>query len=431
MMKKDYKKYVIELDGATYGFIGNGLEKIIDLKDIGGDKWLITDFQEAVSRTMTVEAEFKYVELVVRRKLQESGEFDEPVSVITHWKKKKGKNVTDIFFTAIPTRTYYKYIDQIREDQDSVMLFPLYLVLFGALKNIRTKGPVAVVFQHGRFADLIIGTKTRVYYVNRCVAFDTEEEQIAALWDTVRTDIKAVESENRIKITKVFSLTWLDSRALPEWPEDMEAEFYSFEDTAVSFDGAIHNISFLNAIGMQSGLGSISSFMEKTFYYAGKSIPYLNVFLLLAVILLAGGYFRYHQKADQLHQEFIALDKRIDRIQLESPLAISKKRYKNTLSFIRDLNYYRSAPSYKKVINDISGAISSDMKVSVLKMDYTDDEVCIEIFGRIKAPFDIAYKGYQSFMGILRQNGYTVKESRFDTEIRDSQFLVKFVKRIQ
>ena len=429
-MKKEYKKYVIELDGSTYGFIGDGLEKIIDLKDIGGDKWLVTDFQEAVSRTMTVEAEYKYVELVVRRKLQESGEFDEPVSIITHWKKKKGKNTTDIFFTAIPTRTYYKYIDQIREDQDSVMLFPLYSVLFGILKNIRTKDPVAVVFQHDRFADLIIGTKTRVYYVNRCVAFDAEEEQIASLWDTVRTDIKAIESENRIKVTKVFSLTWIDSGALPEWPEDMETEFYSFEDTAVPFDGAIHNISFLNATRMQSGLGSISSLMEKTFYYTKKSISYLNVILLLAVILLAGGYFRYHQKADQLHEEFMALDKKIDRIQLESPLAISKKRYENTLSFIRDLNFYRSAPSYKKIINDISDATSSDMKVSVLKMDYTDDEVCIEIFGQIKAPFDIAYKGYQSFMGILRQNGYTVKESRFDTEIRDSQFLVKFVKRI-
>ena len=41
---------------------------------------------------------------MVRRNLQETGEFDEPVTVITHWKKKKGnrKSLSMKIYLRIP-----------------------------------------------------------------------------------------------------------------------------------------------------------------------------------------------------------------------------------------------------------------------------------------------------------------------------------------
>ena len=54
----------------------------------------------------------------------------------------------------------------------------------------------------------------------------------------------------------------------------------------------------------------------------------------------------------------------------------------------------------------------------------------IEIFGNVKAPFGMAYKGYQGFIKILTQKGYTVKASRFNTEISNSEFFITFTKRI-
>ncbi len=232
-MFKNSKQYGIELEGETFSFSERSLEQIYDLDDIKGDMWLVSDMKESISRTMTVEAPAKYAEVTVRKRLQETGEFDEPVSIITHWKKKKGKNTTDIFFTALPTRIFYQYFDWIREHEDSIVLFPLFSVLYSVLKKLRSKEPVAVIFQHNRFADLIIGTKKRVYYANRCVAFDESEDQIFALWDTVGKDIKAAEAENRIKVTRVFRLSWLKSKIEPEWPEEMKSEFYSIEDESM------------------------------------------------------------------------------------------------------------------------------------------------------------------------------------------------------
>jgi len=430
-MYKDSRPYVIELDGVIYHFSGNRLEQIVDLKDIEGDKWFVSDMQEAITRTMTVEAPVRYVEVMVRRKLQESGEFEEPVSIITHWKKKKEKNITDIFFTALPTRLFYQYSDQIRGHEDSVILFPLFSVLYYVLKHMRPQDPVAIVFQHSRFADLIIGTKKRIYYANRCVAFDTSEEQISSLWDTVRTDIKTVETENRIKMANILLINWVGSGAVPEWEEDLENKLYSMEEEAISFKGKEYHLSFLKAIRMLSGVRGISSPTEKTLYYTRKWAPYLNTLFFLAGLILIGGYFWYDQKVDLLLKDLIALEGRKTAIQMKAKQEIPQIEYKETFSFVRDLAFYQRAPSYKEVINDISGACSSDMRVDVLKMDYSKDEMMVEIFGKIKASFGRAYKGYQTFAETLTQKGYIVKESRFNTEISSSEFLIKFTKRIK
>jgi len=430
-MFKDSGLYAIELDGITYSFSGNRLEQIVDLKDIEGDKWFVSDLHEAITRTMTIEAPVKYAEVMVRRKLQESGEFEEPVSVITHWKKKKGKNATDIFFTSLPTRVFYQYFDQVREHEDSVILFPLFSVLHCVLKHMRPQAPVAIIFHHNRFADLIIGTKKRVYYANRCVAFDTGEEQISALWDMVRTDIKTVETENRIKIEGVLFLNWVDSGVEPEWDEDMESKFYSMEEETISFNGKEYHLSFLKALRMLSGVKGISSRTEKSLYYIQRSSPYLNAVFFLASLLLVGGYLWYSQKVDLLQKDLLVLEVNKTAIQMKTKQDIPHIEYKETLSFVKDLAYYQRVPSYKKVINDLSSILSSGMSIDVLKMDYTKDGMMVEIFGQVKASFDIAYRGYQTFEELLKQKGYTVEESRFNTEISFSEFLIKFTKRIQ
>ena len=50
------RQYIIELDGVTYRCSGDKLEQIVDLKDVQGDTWFISDLQAAMGRTMTVEA---------------------------------------------------------------------------------------------------------------------------------------------------------------------------------------------------------------------------------------------------------------------------------------------------------------------------------------------------------------------------------------
>jgi hypothetical protein len=430
-MFKEKKQYAIELDGLIYSFSGDQLTQVVDLKDIKQDTWLITDMQEAISRTMTVDASIKYVDVIVRKKLQELGEFDDSVSVLSHWKKKKGANTTEIFFSALPSRLLTRYFELSREHEDNIILFPLYSVLFDVLKHIKPKEPVAVVFQHNRFADLIVGTGKEVYYANRCVAFDTTEEQISNLWETVKTDIDAVERDNRIKVEKTFLLTWIDSGPLPEWSSDTQREIYSFENEAITFDSKVNNISFLTALKTLSGSESISSPVEKALYYTRRFAGYLNLVIFIAALLFAGGYFYYNHRADAKADEAKRAEKKIDMIHFDIPPGVEEKKLKNTLEFVKQLDSYKSSPSYKKVINDISASVSRNMKFNVVKLNYSVSELELEVFGRIEAPFNMAHKGYRDFLASLKQRGYSVSESRFDTQIRNSEFMIKLKKRIQ
>ncbi len=91
-MSGNKRAYAVELDGNFFRLSGNRLEPISDVNDLVGDHWLISDMQESISRTMTVEVESKYAELIVDRNLRESGDFDESVTVIAHRKEKKAVN---------------------------------------------------------------------------------------------------------------------------------------------------------------------------------------------------------------------------------------------------------------------------------------------------------------------------------------------------
>ncbi len=429
MMIRNARQHVVELDGVTYLCSDDELEQIGDLKDVRGDTWFVSDFEKAIARTMTVEAPVKYAEIMVRKKLQETGEFDEPISVISHWKKKKGKNATDIFFTAVPTRLYYRYLEDIKAHEDSVLLFPLFSVLQGVLRRMRYPKPAAVVFQHSRFADLLIGTNKAVIYANRCLAFDTSEEQISAVWDMVKTDITAAEEEHRIKVDRVLLLTWIDSGTGPEWSDDSEREILSMEEEKLSCNGEDYSVSFLKALRMNSGFRALSPPVEKVFYCSRRSLPCLNVIFLAAILLCVVGYLSYGQKADQLGRQLVAAQERIAGMQHEAP--VQEIPYKETLSFVKDLAHYRKAPSYKRVVSDISEALPKGASVEVLKVDYAEDEVNIELFGKTQDSFDLTYKGYQRFIDVLTQRGYAVAESRLDTEIRKSEFLARFSKKIQ
>lgn len=430
-MNNNNRQYIIELDGATYHLKGNHLKQITDLKESKGEFRFITEMQETISRTMTVEAPVKYAEFVVRKRLQESGDFDEPVKVLTHWKKKRGKNTTDIFFTALPVRYYHAYLEKIRVNEDGVLMLPLYAFLYNVLKQIHSEDPVAVVFQHGRFADLIIGNKKQVYYSNRCVAFDMSDEQIPALLDAVRTDIQTAETENRMKVGKVYQLNWIDSGNCQGWDENEKYESYHLEEESLFFNNETHHNSFSKALKSYSGNGGIAPAVEKIYHFTQKWTASLNIMLFVFLLAVSGGYFLCHKKTGMLKKELKQFHHQATVLQTETSLSTSPlQTYKDTVGFIKGLVYIKNAPSYLFVMSDVTKGLSPDMETEILKIDYTHHTLSLEIFGKIQTAFNTAHKGYQQFISFMRSKGYTVDENRFDTDINDSKFLVKFTKRI-
>ena len=425
------KQYVLELDGILYHLNGNRLRQIADIKEVKGEFCFVTDMRETISRTMTVEAPAKYAEFVVRKKLQESGDFDEPVSVITHWKKKRGKDTTDIFYTALPTRQYQAYLEKIRTSEDGVLLIPLYMLLYNVLKQLQDGDPIAVIFQHDRFADLIVGNKNHIYYSNRCVAFDISKEQIAVLWDTVRNDLQAAQAENGMKLKTVIHLSWIDSGETPDWADKEEFEWCQLEEESISFDDDTYSISFSNAMKHRSGNGGISPALEKLYYHTQKWTAPLNIFLIILLMAMTSGYFLCKNKTKLIEKELKQMNRQIAGLHAKSTLnEIPTEIYQDTIGFIKDLSYCKNSPSYLDVMSDVANGLSSDMETEILKIDYSTNALILEIFGRVQTAFDSAHKGYQQFISYMKSKGYTVMENRFDTNIRDSKFLVKFTKRI-
>jgi hypothetical protein len=377
---------------------------------------------------MTIETPPKYAEVMVRKKIEDSGEFDESVSIITHWKKKSDRNTTHIFFTALPTRLYQSHFVSTAHQSDSVLVFPLYTILYSLLKRRAKTRPMAVVFQHDRFADILIGNKHSVYYANRVSAFDTSDEQISNLWETVKGDIASAESDYKITVGDIVVVDWIDSARAPTLPQTLIKKTSFLESRQVWLNGKACQASLLTALTRQGSLESASSNREKFLYLCERSLPWLNASLALTLLICVGGYWWCNQQSDVLAYEADGLHRRINTVRSET--SAPHTSYEDVLPFVKDLERYHRMPSFKTVVNDLSGALSKTMSVEVLKVDYGENDLTIEIFGRATTTFDQAHKGYLRFLGLLQKNGYTIVESNFDTKIEASSFLTRLNKKI-
>jgi hypothetical protein len=425
MTPKASSEYVVELDGTTYRWTTDGMCRMGGTDHQSGDRWLVTDMQTSVSRVMTVEAPAKYADVVVRKKLQETGEFDEPVAIITHWKKKRSKNATDVFFTAVPSQLHKNYVDRLTDADDCVMLVPLYAYLYAVQKHYKSKDPIAVVFQHDRFAELLVGSLRRVYYASRCTAFDTSDEQIRSLWDIVRATIQTTEQEMGIKVARLCVLGGFDGNNLQQADHFGNNGVHSEQIAADPDDCRTEQLSFAGALMLLCGSDSASPPVEKAYYYARRLAPYLWSIFLLAFLATGGAYFAFESKSSQLARQIETLQHQVINTRIQPAVKIPGEDYQATLKFVSELAGARRIPSYKQMINEISDAVYSHMIVEVLKIDYAGGQIRLEIFGSIHAPFDQAHGSYRQFLDSIKQRGYTVVESRFDTNISESNIILQ------
>lgn len=421
------KNYAIELDDFTYRLSGHTLESENNFESVRGCEFLVSDFEKSVSRVMPVEADIKYAEAMVVRKLQEEGEFDEPVSVITHWKKKRGKTNTEIFFTALPSRIYLQYLDKINEHDELLILIPVFSILSHFVSQLAKKDPIAVVFRHDRFADLVIGKNNQFYFATRCVAFDTSDDQITSLWETVTREISMGAQENTIQINQLICLNWIDvtEDIAAVAPPDMD--HFIFNETPITHEETIHNISFTNALKMFPTVEGVAPKNGKLLYYSDKLAPLIIVFFIIAVLLLSWGTLSFHSKTKEMAKSVSSLENRIYRMKNDITSPPKEVDYLTTLKFTDTIFHNQHLPSYKQIINDISMGIfpsnrPDPLTVEHLQIDYLDRFVQIKLRGIIQADFSTAYKGYQHLLVSLQKDGYVIVNNTFNTKIGSSRF---------
>lgn len=426
---KHNRSYVFELDGFLHRHEDDRLIPLARLQDIQGDTWLVTDFGEAMSRFMSVDGPVKYAEVLARRKLQESGEFEESVEILTHWKRKRDKHTTDIFFTAVPTRLARIYADTLHTRPDHCLVFGMYSVLWRLVRKQGAKKPVAVVLRHDRFAEVLIGMHNRVYFANRCVAFDTQPEQIQSLWESIRTDIESVQRDQRIEVERIYSLGWIDACESPQWPEELLNRLVVLDSLELMLDDTPRIVSLPTAACALSAFQSISPTKEIALYYAGRWAPAANVAAAALLVLLISGSFYYWIHAKRLDESLAKLQQRISRVNQEmAKLPVVGPEVDDQLKFVKSLDAFHRQPPYREVINDLTDPALFMLQLRTLKVDYGGDAVRVELFGDIEAPFEEAHDRYKRFLQRLKDKGYRIEENRFETQISRSQIVLKLIR---
>jgi hypothetical protein len=430
MMGLGSRQIVVELDGLLYRRQGERLSQVPDLRDVEGGYLFISDLQGSMARSMMVEAEPRYVELLVARRLQEAGEFDEPVTVICHWKKKLGRNTTSIFFTAVPTRIYLQYREQLRENDHAVALYPLSALLFQAHKNVAGKRPVALLFQHGRFVDLILGNRRRIYLANRYVAYDASTEQLTALWERIEGELEEAATEYRIKVEEVRLINWIDADQTPTWSKESGLATSRLEPEPLFFEEASYRLALFKPLGKLPLSASLSSPMERLMLLANRlSLPLNLATLALAALLAAGGIFYRHQKT-ALEAELQQRRTALSRTLAAWPSPPSLHNYEAPLTFAKALATNQHTPEFGELLGDLSRAVGRGMLLEDIDVHYVAAGLTVAVTGRIEAPFKQAHDSYQRFLNLMQSRHYAVAEDQFDTQIRRSRFRIRLVRNL-
>ncbi len=425
------KKFCIELDGKTFRLADHQLIREQETQTVYGCKYLVTDFEKSISRVMHVDSDVKYAEAMVVRTLQDEGEFDEPVSVVTHWKKKHGKNGAQIFFTAVPSRIYLQYTDMIAQHDDYLILVPVFSVMAALIRQVAKNEPAAVVFRHDRFAELVIAKGSKFYYATQCVGFDTSPDQIQSLWETVSREITTACEDSGIRVSEVISLNWIDA---DEPVPDVFApgvHFRRFNEEAYVLENTPHTLSFPEALHLFPSTEGIAPNNGKLLHYANKLSPLVMAFFVIASGIHLWGTVFYHEKAMALKERIISYDYRIQALKDEIPPLPDEIEYLPSLRFVDKLFHNQKLPSYTAVINEVSKGISPTGTVDSLDIKYLPKEVQVKITGHIRADFDTAYKAYQYLLSRLETSGYDVDDSRFSTRIDASHFDLSFAWRVK
>ena len=422
--------YAVELDGELSVCIRGEVKPLDEVRHLSGNCRVVSDFQGAIARTMTVEADTRYAELIISKKLQETGEFDEPVTVIAHWKKKQAKHSTQIFFSALPTRRYLQYLELVREFPHHLLLLPLQSVLLAVLHRKAASGPTAVVFQHDRFADLLVGTSKQVWYANRVVAFDAGAEQIDNLWDTVRADIQSVCRDHRRPIHKVHLLTWTTTQQLPSWRDSDAPEVIHLDEQSILLDNQQRNASLPAWVARTPGASAVASTLDRACFRVRRILPFVNMLLLILALICAGGGYHYQRRALGLQRQVDNLRQNEAKMKKWPAVTSSQEAYKPILTLLEQLWRSRALPGYSQLLRDLSVGTGSDLELEVLKADYQDRKVKVEAFGTSQAPFEVSYKAYQGLQQQLRQRGYDITQERFDTRIDRSDFMIQYAKEL-
>ncbi|NGZ28913.1 MAG: hypothetical protein G8345_18745 [Magnetococcales bacterium] len=462
-MKKSLQdQLVVEMDGIFYHLTRKSASPLHDPSALEGDKWLISDFKGGVPTFRKVDAPPAYAELVMQRRMRESGEITNDSKVLTHWKQSRGINASELFFTSVELAIFGSYEDRSHDDANHQLLFSSNAILYALLERFSKERTVMVIFEHNRHVDFIVGRDGRVAEANRNSTFSSDAEAKLSLVESFLEDLARLNAQTNLKVEHIVYFNWVVgkeksvSTATPSfsptfetfsnktdtigWGKAGHTETHGGSDLAQALPGWVLRMArelnveyqilkpnYYDLEGDEYLLTSIPqaiNFLHERHasnpphalrhYRAGRWLPWLVIFSWGLIVSL---YF-----ADLWLQTFSG-NMEASAMQMVEGVSTEKihhpdPEFKKNLAFAGKLEKLKNQPSMQRIFSDITTAKQGTMTFHKLTIHYPPDgPPLIHVEGSITTPFQQAYVDQENFLATLRGKGYRIKNSQFNTNV--------------
>lgn len=481
MKKSLLDELIVDVDGAPHLLRRRTAELLPEIAAVRGSKWLLTDFGGAPPKFMTVEAPVRFAEIVVQRRLQETGDAGEHGRICTHWKRPRGKTSTDIFFTPVEGDLYSAYEDRAHEDPGHHLIFSIHALLYAALREHSKNKMVLVMFEHDRHVELLLGRSGQVLAASRVSSYANTPEAKENQADTVGQELRSMMGNQAARLDLIVHFNWM----LGEETETASntgnssttgsSGFSSFgqagtreaststgwaatgEGTAMGKEQArlmsaewahklakarevplkllkpkMHDIkgnefvvsSIPDALGALTVADASSPAMDRFQYQAQRSMPWATLLSLLVVAALYLGGLWLQRQSNLLADETMRLtDLGSSAAMRVDPL---DPGYKKVVTFTDNLARLKVAPSLQGVLTDITNSLQGKIIFDHVLIEYSEQsKVTASLKGRIKSAFPQASQEHETFLTNLTSRNYRVVKSDFSTDVTELQFNLK------
>lgn len=465
---------VLEIDQRTVQFSRKGALPLESVAQVKGDKWFVTDFGAGAPGLATVEAPVAYAEMVLLRKLRERGEAGENARVLAHWKQVRGTNSCELLYTLVEGDAIRHYEDMAREDEYHHLLFASNALLYAILKNHWQDKTVAVLFEHDRHVDCLVGRSGKVLAADRYTSYSTDSKQ--NLVDQLTEELQAVAKAAHSPINRIVHLLWSTGRELPVATGPVATEHRSGFGAATE-KTAEHSLSFGSSsrksgasAGLEAAQAAIGWVSRLAQHLEAEAVPFKPDYhalagdeYLLTSITAAIPHLRPRNSSSPtlahwlyLAQRFLprvamgawavigllfagaiwlqqganALESEKNRILAASgyevaPLVVDPG-YKEAVAFADTLDRLQSAPSFHKIMEELSSSRKGKLAFEKLRLEFDGElNASLHLAGRIGTPFEQSNQDHENFIATLNNLGFQVVQERNTTDIRTLDLTLK------
>ncbi|MBF0427191.1 MAG: OmpA family protein [Magnetococcales bacterium] len=470
---------IINLDGERFLLKGRSCRPLPTLDAVRGDKWVVTDFRGAPAFHMSVESPVRYAELLAHRQLQERGEASQHARVLTHWKQGRTASLSELFFTVVEKETATSYFDMALADSDHHLVFPIHAVLFDVL--VRSSGRnknVAVLFDHDRHVDVLIGHSGRVAGSQRVSTHSSTPEGKADMVDALREELKSMASKAHIRLDEIVYLNWVIVD---------ESESHQGETTDISFGASADDVTMATFGGQarsvaQTGLSRGTSasrtelvmsaswarhlaeelkvkcrvpnptrfmqegnqvlvtslpaaFAKLSYRRAGNTLPEIVRYgaeqavvplLTLFWVLIAGvylGHLMLAQKTRSLEGQVRAEKAKITEVESVQPVP---KESTAVVDFVKRLSALYDMPAPRAMLVELSESVPAGMQISLNKISFDYDArmtPTMTLDGYVDGGFKVAEQLYAALMANMKKRGYVTESEKLSTDVQRIDFV--------